>query len=398
MQADWRWCKKCQGLAFSLNQPSVCPAGGSHDHSQSGNYTLPDNDPSAPGQSEWRWCRKCQGLAFSPNQPSVCPAGGSHDHSGSGNYTLASESEANADGDFDEPYSTIELSGSVGRNGQNNTEDVTLVQRLLNAVPISYGGPQQQLTMDGNCNDKTVGAIQGFQLKHFGWQLADGRVDQFGLTWQMLTNIISQIAPVLLQVRSRTSRRTLNVWLKKRSGKPGFDYKVMNIITYDLFDIFLRVLPQTTQFEPSPSISWFPTAAQVSQQDLLVYFVDRPKDGLVLDPRNDLGAGGYTAFRDDNTLVIQVYCFEETQGTLRPGYCLATLSFHEMMHARTDVGPTPPGTDPATGKQITDLHDPNYGPGIHRYPTDCSAQLSDWDRDVMAYNLHRGVRLYTGGL
>jgi hypothetical protein len=27
-------------LAFSLNQPSVCPADGSHDHSESGNYTL----------------------------------------------------------------------------------------------------------------------------------------------------------------------------------------------------------------------------------------------------------------------------------------------------------------------------------------------------------------------
>jgi 3',5'-cyclic AMP phosphodiesterase CpdA len=77
-------------LAFSLAQQSVCPAGGKHDHSQSGNYTLAHNDPSAPGQSDWRWCKKCQGLAFSLNQPSVCPAGGSHDYSQSGNYTLAS--------------------------------------------------------------------------------------------------------------------------------------------------------------------------------------------------------------------------------------------------------------------------------------------------------------------
>jgi hypothetical protein len=89
-QSDWRWCRKCQGLAFSLNQPSVCPAGGSHDHSGSGNYALAVDDPSAQGQSDWRWCRKCQGLAFSLNQPSVCPAGGSHDHSQSGNYTLGS--------------------------------------------------------------------------------------------------------------------------------------------------------------------------------------------------------------------------------------------------------------------------------------------------------------------
>jgi hypothetical protein len=90
MQSGWRWCKKCQGLAFSPNQPSVCPAGGGHDHNSSGNYALAVDDPSAQGQSGWRWCKKCQGLAFSLNQPSVCPAGGSHDHSSSGNYTLAS--------------------------------------------------------------------------------------------------------------------------------------------------------------------------------------------------------------------------------------------------------------------------------------------------------------------
>ena len=106
-QPDWRWCRKCQGLAFSLMQPSVCPAGGSHDHSQSANYTLAIDDPSAPGQSDWRWCRKCQGLAFSLNQPSVCPAGRSHDHSGSGNYTLAFESAANSEGGFAKPYSII---------------------------------------------------------------------------------------------------------------------------------------------------------------------------------------------------------------------------------------------------------------------------------------------------
>ena len=95
-QSGWRWCMNCQGLAFAegLVSPSFCPAGGSHDHSASGNYSLVHNDPSAPGQSDWRWCRKCQGLAFSLNQPSVCPAGGSHDHSGSGNYTLRSSEDA----------------------------------------------------------------------------------------------------------------------------------------------------------------------------------------------------------------------------------------------------------------------------------------------------------------
>jgi len=40
-------------------------------------------------QDNWRWCHKCQGLAFAGNpSPGACPAGGLHDHAGSGNYSL----------------------------------------------------------------------------------------------------------------------------------------------------------------------------------------------------------------------------------------------------------------------------------------------------------------------
>ena len=47
--------------------------------------------PLPPGhQPDWRWCRKCDGLAYD-GQPSVCPAGGAHDHTGSGAYALADE-------------------------------------------------------------------------------------------------------------------------------------------------------------------------------------------------------------------------------------------------------------------------------------------------------------------
>ena len=41
-----------------------CPAGGEHDFAASANYTLVINRAGAEGQSNWRWCRKCQGLAF----------------------------------------------------------------------------------------------------------------------------------------------------------------------------------------------------------------------------------------------------------------------------------------------------------------------------------------------
>jgi len=88
-QANWRWCRKCQGMFFGGNPGSVCPAGGTHDPAGSGNYSLVQNTSAAHGQSQWRWCRKCQGMFFGGNPGSVCPAGGTHDPTGSGNYSLA---------------------------------------------------------------------------------------------------------------------------------------------------------------------------------------------------------------------------------------------------------------------------------------------------------------------
>jgi len=92
-QSDWRWCHKCYGLFFSGGQSSAgtCPAGGQHEKTISGNYTLAHNSPEFPSQqSDWRWCHKCYGLFFSNGQSSTgnCPAGGQHEKTISGNYTL----------------------------------------------------------------------------------------------------------------------------------------------------------------------------------------------------------------------------------------------------------------------------------------------------------------------
>jgi hypothetical protein len=90
-QPNWLWCNKCQGLCFG-GSPTVgpCPAGGSHDHTGSGNYMLIDNVPAGPHeQSDWMWCHKCQGLCFAGSaSPGPCPAGANHDHAGSGNYVV----------------------------------------------------------------------------------------------------------------------------------------------------------------------------------------------------------------------------------------------------------------------------------------------------------------------
>lgn len=81
----------------------------------------------------------------------------------------------------------VPLTHSVGVKGKNLKEDVLRVQDALNAIPASEGAPAKLLTPDGIAGPKTCDAIQKFQLKHFGWKLADGRVDPGGATATMLS-------------------------------------------------------------------------------------------------------------------------------------------------------------------------------------------------------------------
>lgn len=100
-QKDWKWCQKCSMLSHpgGAEGPQVCPAGGEHDQARSGNYTVTMNDSSAPGQKGWKWCNKCQALSYALNRPQgTCAAGGVHDHDGSGEYTLRGN-DASAPGD-----------------------------------------------------------------------------------------------------------------------------------------------------------------------------------------------------------------------------------------------------------------------------------------------------------
>ena len=87
-QSNWRWCKRCQCLAFAGNGPGRCVNGSVHDHSGSGNYTIVRSSPDAIGQAGWLWCNKCQCMAFEANPDGSCFAGGQHDHQGSGVYSL----------------------------------------------------------------------------------------------------------------------------------------------------------------------------------------------------------------------------------------------------------------------------------------------------------------------
>jgi hypothetical protein len=91
-QGDWRWCHKCQGAFFAGNaSQGICPVDRrAHDASQSGHYGMIwDDGVNFVGQPDWRRCRKCEGFFFSGNlTQGSCPAGGTHDGTNSGKYQL----------------------------------------------------------------------------------------------------------------------------------------------------------------------------------------------------------------------------------------------------------------------------------------------------------------------
>lgn len=88
------------------------------------------------------------------------------------------------------------ISAPVGTKGAvNRFDDVITVQQLLNNISPSDGGPTSPLNLDGLSGPKTVAAIQKFQLHHFGWPGADGRVDPGGQTLLKLNEFNQSLPP-----------------------------------------------------------------------------------------------------------------------------------------------------------------------------------------------------------
>jgi hypothetical protein len=63
---------------------------------------------------------------------------------------------------------------SVGRGGLNRTEDVLLVQELLN---LHIRAPQRPLVVDGVMSSRTIAAIEEFQRRVVTIHRPDGRID-----------------------------------------------------------------------------------------------------------------------------------------------------------------------------------------------------------------------------
>ncbi len=89
-QNGWRWCSKCETLCFGSATPAPCPTSGTHSFGSSADYVLRINSPGLDEQPSWRWCKNCQTLAYfdATRQPGPCPVNGRHDHSESGNYSI----------------------------------------------------------------------------------------------------------------------------------------------------------------------------------------------------------------------------------------------------------------------------------------------------------------------
>ncbi len=83
------------------------------------------------------------------------------------------------------------IAAAVGFGGANRQADVTLVQRLLNAVPADKGGAMPALDADGLCGPLTCGAISRFQSRSFG--TSDGRIDPGQRTEQALVALLNAL-------------------------------------------------------------------------------------------------------------------------------------------------------------------------------------------------------------
>ena len=88
---------------------------------------------------------------------------------------------------FEAGQSAWTIEKSVGQGGFNRKDDVLKIQRLLNLIAVSDGGPRPRLAEDGLIGPKTIGAIRAFQQFHR--TASDGRVDPGGPTLKKMNEV-----------------------------------------------------------------------------------------------------------------------------------------------------------------------------------------------------------------
>lgn len=86
------------------------------------------------------------------------------------------------------PVEGSPIAAPVGVGGRNLPDDVLCIQQLLNALPVTEGGPDRPLAEDGIAGPLTNGAIGKYQRLRIGW--SDGRIDPGGPT---ITALVRQV-------------------------------------------------------------------------------------------------------------------------------------------------------------------------------------------------------------
>ncbi len=168
----------------------------------------------------------------------------------------------------DDPSNLIQvsMSGSVGQGGVNKSDDVILIQRLLNSVPTNNGGPATKLVVDGLSGTKTIGSITHFQQRHA--LRADGRIDPGKGT-------MKKLIPLL---------RSQNLLPNNLSNLRQPDPKIVSAITGRSASSFAGLqfdpqVPTKWKFVGSGSASLSVSLFGVSAGDFLVVPDDQP--GLI---------------------------------------------------------------------------------------------------------------------
>lgn len=108
----------------------------------------------------------------------------------------------------------MKISRSVGKRGINLSNDVRIIQTLLNKArksSLELGSAFSELTVDGACGPKTIDAISQFQSIRLCVTAPDGRVDPGFRTWRALNNNVASVAQV--QQSSLSHKPVVDTWV-----------------------------------------------------------------------------------------------------------------------------------------------------------------------------------------
>jgi hypothetical protein len=174
--------------------------------------------------------------------------------------------------------SQLTLSGWVGakatgsKGAGNLPADVIKVQDILNAIPVEEGGPSKLLSLDGKAGPLTQKAIQEFQLKHFGWKTADGRVDPEGKAWNRMMELLSVYGGTNWSIRRMEQRLRPDKPFRDAQSRDRF-YEIHSANSQERAVYYFQTPDQNIPRGPGaipfdldglPEFAWFQTNAPCS--------------------------------------------------------------------------------------------------------------------------------------